>query len=235
MKTAAIIAAAGKGERFGGRLPKQYLILGDKPLLAHTLLVFEEARVEGVILVVDEGKIQFCKDIVTKYHLEKVRGIVSGGRRRQESVYNGLMAMEGDTPQIVIVHDGIRPFITRSLIEKVVKEASSSGAAVAAVPVKETIKLVGQGYVKQTIERMNLWLAQTPQAFRYELLIEGFNRAQKDGFFGTDEAVLIERLGHSVKIVRGLEDNIKITTKDDLDLAKAILKLGNLTIDISPE
>lgn len=226
MRVVAIVVGAGRGERFGGKFPKQYLILQDKPILAHTLLIFEESMVDGIILVVNKERIRFCQDeIVTRYNLWKVRKIVSGGRRRQESVYNGLMAIEGTTtPEIVIVHDGIRPFITKSLIKEVTMEALRSGAAIAAVPLKDTIKLINQDTVEETIERMNLWLVQTPQAFRYELLRDAFLKAHKDGFFGTDEAVLIERLGHKVKIVKGLEDNIKITTKGDLVLARAILR-----------
>lgn len=225
MKVAAIIAAAGRGERFGGDLPKQYLDLGNKPILAHTLLVFEESGVDEVILVVDEKRIRFCRDeIVDKYHLEKIKKVISGGKHRQESVYNGLKAMEENPPEIIVVHDGIRPFVTKSLIEEVIEEASRSGVAIAAIPVKDTIKLANErGVVERTIKRRNLWLAQTPQGFRYETLKEGLTRAFRNKFFGTDEAMLVERLNHRVKIVRGLEDNIKITTKEDLALAEAIL------------
>jgi len=225
MKTAAIIVAGGRGERFGGELPKQYLCLQEKPILAHTLLAFEGSCVDGVVLVVNGDKIQFCqREIVNRYQLTKVKAIVSGGRDRQESVYNGFKAIEEGSIEVVVVHDGIRPFVSVSLIEEVAQEALRSGAAIVAIPVKDTVKLVSQeGIIRETIERKNLWLAQTPQAFRYELLREGFERLLQDESSVTDEAMMIERLGYKVRIIRGSEDNIKITTSQDLLLAEAIL------------
>lgn len=223
METVAIIPCAGKGERFGGQ--KQYVILCGKPILVHTILVFEESMVDGIVVVVNEKDVEYTKAILNGYGFSKIQGIFPGGQRRQDSVYIGLKGI-GGSPDIVIVHDGVRPFVTKEIIERVVDEAKRYGGAVAAVPITDTIKFSKDGRsIERTIPRDGLWVAQTPQAFRYDLLRMALEEAKKDGFYGTDEAMLFEYLSYEVKIVMGDVENIKITTRKDLLLAESIMRI----------
>ncbi len=231
-KIVAIIPAAGQGKRMGNQVNKQFLCLAGLPILVHTLTVLENhPRVEGMIIVCRDGEREFCRtEIVEKYQLRKVLRIVAGGKERQHSVFNGIKALPADTG-LVLIHDGARPFLTAGIIDKAVDQALAMGAAVAAVPVKDTIKEAGpDGIVAGTPDRSRLWQIQTPQVFRYSLIREAHQQAATDGFLGTDDASLVEYIGRKVKLVQGSYENIKITTPEDLLLGEAILK-GRLDSD----
>ena len=211
----------------GTATPKQFLALGDVPLLLHCLRVFERApSISQVILVVPENERErTLVDVIKRYEIKKVQRIVAGGATRQQSVYEGLKASDPEA-EIVVVHDGVRPFVTEDLIERCIAGARQTGGAVVAVPMKETVKEVGaDGHILCTIDRAPLWLAQTPQAFRRALLLEVYQRADSERFAATDEASVMEHFGHKVAIVHGRWNNMKITTPEDLQMAEAILKI----------
>ena len=225
MKAEGIIVAGGSGRRMKKDIPKQYLTLGNLPILTHTLRRFEAAAAIGsVILVVPGGDIDYVKEnIVVKYGIEKVRRIIAGGRQRQESVHNGLAALAADT-DIVVIHDGVRPFVTASCINKTVSEAEKRGAVATGIRLTDTLKRVNEaGAVAGTLDRSDLWCAQTPQAFRKEIILRAYGRADEEGFYGTDDAALVERIGVEVLMLDGSRENIKITTTFDLKLAEFLL------------
>jgi len=220
----AIIVAAGKGTRMNMDLNKVFIDICGKPVLARTLQVFEDCSlVNEIILVVNKEDIIYCKqDIIDAYDIQKVKTIVAGGAERQQSVYNGL-AEVNENCDIVLVHDGARPFIRKEQIVSSIHDAWEFGASCVAVPSKDTLKIAEQGeFVKETLDRSVVWSVQTPQTFRYKLLKEAHDMAYKDNFLGTDDAVLVERLGWKIKLTMGSYENIKITTREDLIFAKAI-------------
>ena len=216
----AIIPAAGAGTRLGGRTPKQFLRLTASPILLVTVGHFARHRAIGSIVVAaPAAHIGRAERLLRPLSRRLPITVVAGGHERQDSVRRGLEAMAAE-PEIVLVHDAVRPFITAALIDVVVDAARRDGAALCALPVTETVKRVVDGYVQSTVERSTLWAVQTPQAFRAALLRLAHDTARRDGFLGTDEATLVERLGHPVRVVRGLEENIKITTRADLGKAR---------------
>ena len=209
----------------GTATPKQFLPLGNVPLLLHSLQVFERcASISQVILVVPKNERErTLSDVVERYGIKKVVKVVAGGATRQESVYHGLKETDPET-EIVVIHDAVRPFVTEDLIERSIGTARNLGGAIVAVRMKETVKQVGpDGQILRTVDRAQLWLAQTPQTFRRELLIEGYRKAESDGFQATDDAAVMERLGHKIAVVPGRWDNMKITTPEDFQIAEAIL------------
>lgn len=220
-----VVAAAGKGSRMGLQQNKQYVEISGKPILARTIKAFEDCGlVDEIVITAGDGEIDYCRDnIIKKYGFTRVKAIVPGGNTRQRSVYNGLK-MISPGGGIVLIHDGARPFIGSKYIQACIEAAREYGAACVAVPVKDTIKRTcPEGFVKDTVERDQLWAIQTPQAFRYSIIMEAHKRAAADGFEGTDDAVLAERLGYRVKLVMGSYHNIKITTEEDLTIAEGIL------------
>lgn len=224
-KISTIITAAGYGRRMGGDKKKQFLMLGDIPLIARTLQIFQNnSLINEIVLVVPDEEITYCeREVVAFYGFTKIKKIISGGEKRQDSVYIGLQSVSKDM-EIVVVHDGVRPFLTSSILESSIKEALDKGAAVAALPVKDTLKKVStRRTINEGISRDALWRIQTPQAFRKEILIRAFDKARKDNFYGTDESTLVARLGIPVYVVDGSELNIKITTKEDIVLGESIL------------
>ena len=225
IKTLAIIPSAGLGRRMAGPTRKNYIELLGRPILAHTLAAFEESEfVDAVVVVVTPGDERLCQsNIIEAYGIKKVLKVLSGAKDRQGSVRNGLPDAE-DPPELIVVHDGARPLVTAGIIDSTIEEARSTGAAIAAVRVKDTIKEVQDGLVASTLARDSLWAAQTPQAFRAGLLLKAFIKAEADGFTGTDESTLVERLGVRVSVVEGSYENIKITTEEDLLLAERILR-----------
>ena len=229
MKTAAIITAAGAGIRMGGDQAKQFMDLDGRPLLAATLERFERSPdIEGIVLVVPPGKVDDCRDrIVRKYGLAKIVKVVTGGKRRQDSVRLGLEATEGHYP-FVLIHDGVRPLVSLELISRVAKAMNQYRAVIPALAARETIKGANAaGLVVKTYDRRALWLVQTPQAFRYEDILEAHRRALRENWEEmTDDALLVERTGIPVKIIEGSEENIKITTPRDLALARFLLSRG---------
>jgi len=217
---AVVIPAGGVGRRMGGRTPKQFLRLGGSTILALTVGHF--ARHPAVSDVVIAAPAAYLAR--TRRALSAVRGgarvhVVTGGTERQESVWFGMQAAPEDVA-LIVVHDAVRPCITRPLIDRVTDAARRSGGAICALPIAETVKRVRDGVVETTIDRSALWVVQTPQAFRAALLREAHEKARRDGFLGTDESMLVERLGHPVTVVRGLPENVKITTPDDLRRAR---------------
>jgi len=226
MKADAVIVSAGKGHRFMEGRKKQFFSLGGKPVLAHTIDQFEICSlIRQILLVVGQEDLDYClKEIVETYGYRKVSLIIPGGKRRQESVKKGLDTLPGDT-EIIVIHDGVRPFVTKEMIEESIQFAARCGAVVTAMPVKDTIKMAHpDGTVLQTLERESLWQVQTPQTFQAPIIKEAYLKATEDGFIGTDDASLVERLGIKVHILQGSYTNIKITTPEDLMLANLFLK-----------
>jgi len=217
---AVVIPAGGVGTRLGRRTPKQFLALGGAPILVATVRHFvRHPRVNSVVVAAPAAHVER-----TRRMLERGRGapvtVVEGGGTRQESVSRGLAAVPADSA-LVVVHDAVRPFITRALIDAVLGAARATGAAICALPIAETVKRVSGGVVESTLDRAELVAVQTPQAFRADLLREAHDKARRDGFIGTDDAMLVERLGQSVQVVPGLAENVKITTPVDLRRARA--------------
>ncbi|MDF2925301.1 MAG: 2-C-methyl-D-erythritol 4-phosphate cytidylyltransferase [Paenibacillaceae bacterium] len=220
-----IVVAAGKGTRMGSAVSKQYLPLAGKPVLVHTMEAFEKMElVHSVVLVIGAGDEEYCSGLVRRYGLVKVSAIVTGGADRQASVYQGLQALDPEV-EWVLVHDGVRPFISAEEAAGCLEAARAHGAAVLAVPVKDTIKVVGaQGRIESTPERSTLWAIQTPQAFRVTELAAAHELACREGYSGTDDAMLVERAGQAVYVVEGSYANIKITTPEDLEWAEFRLR-----------
>ena len=220
----AIVPAGGLGRRAGGDVPKQFLLLRGMPILTRTLLHLTTSKlIDALILVVPPGAEEWCHEqVLAPYPLPPIIEIVSGGAERQESVFRGLERASEDA-RLVVIHDAVRPFVSSDLLRRTVEAAWSFRAAVAAVPAVETVKVVESGFVRETPSRDRLWIAQTPQAFHGDLIQEAYRRAAADGFRGTDDAMLVERLGVKVKVVPGYPENIKITTGEDLERAEQIL------------
>jgi len=209
----------------GAKTPKQFLTLGGLPLLVHSLRVLEASDdVQAIVLAVSKAELDYCRqEIVSAYRFKKVQAVVEGGEERQDSVGLGMAAV-GAEADIVLVHDAVRPFLTTDMVARVIAAAAKHGAAIVAIPVRDTVKRVGaNGQIDKTVDRKSLWSAQTPQAARRALLQEAHTQAKRDGFRGTDEAQLIERLGQRVAIVEGSTENIKVTRPEDLMIAEAIL------------
>ncbi len=227
MRRIALIPAAGMGKRMGAGVNKQYLLLNGKPIVAHTIALFDTAPfIDDIYLVIPEPEIPYCcEHVVERYGFAKVRRIVPGGAERQNSVLNGLRAREeGGDDDLVLIHDGVRPFVPLHVLERALEVAQFHDGALVAVPAKDTIKSVADGIVTGTPPREGLWLAQTPQAFRYGVIRAAHEIAEAEGFLGTDDAMLVERLGKDIHVVLGDYRNIKITTPEDLILAEAFLK-----------
>lgn len=227
MRVVALIPAAGRGKRMGESIPKAFLPLGGVPLLARTLQKFEACpQIDEILPLVPGEEILHCqKEIVERFGLRKVSGILAGGAERQDSVFAGLTAIQGKADWVVI-HDGARPLVTVELIERILAAAKEWKAAVAALPAWETVKEVSEdGEVRRTLDRRSLWIIQTPQSFEYRLLFGAYEKAREEGFLGTDDASLVERLGVPVRVVEGEKWNLKITTPKDLALAEALLKI----------
>lgn len=222
----AIIVAGGKGKRMGHTLNKQFIKIGNKEILARTIETFQGIdEINEIIVVCSEDEIEYCKEnIIVKYNLSKVVKVVVGGIERQDSVRNGLENCNSDT-KVVIIHDGARPFVTSDIIKESIKCAAEYGACTAAVPVKDTIKRVGlDKYSIDTPSREGLYAVQTPQAFKYNIILEGHKKAENMNVAATDDTMLVENMGIKVKIIDGSNINIKITTREDLIFANAILK-----------
>jgi len=209
----------------GSPTPKQFLTLRGLPVLVHTLRAIEAAQaVSVIVLVAPPSDLDYCRqEIVERHGLTKVLRVVPGGAERQDSVRLGLAAA-GPEAEIVVVHDAVRPFLTAEMLARVVTAAEQHGAAIVAMPMRDTVKRVGaDGLIEETVDRRPLWLAQTPQAFRRSLLEDAHAHALRQGFRATDDAQLVERLGYRVAIVEGSAENIKITRPEDLAMGEAIL------------
>ena len=218
-----IVVAAGESGRFRNPIPKPYLYLGDKPVIVHALSVFTgESLVDEIILVINAGDAGRTKKVLSDFSM-KVDKVVFGGKRRQDSVACGLKEISPES-NIVLLHDGARPLVSRKLINRVIEETRISGAVVPAIPCEDTIKKVEKQEVVKTLRRTLLRAVQTPQGFERRLLFSAYEKAVADNYYGTDDAELVEHIGHPVKVIPGEKENIKITTPEDLVLAGAILK-----------
>ncbi len=225
-KVTALIPAAGMGRRMGRAVAKQFLPLGDKPMLAHTLLAFQRSTdVDEIIPILSEDDMEHClQDVIEAFHITKVKTLVVGGKERQDSVYNGIGKLAKDAA-VVLVHDGVRPFVTAEMIKECVDHARKGECVAVGVPLKDTIKEVDDsGSVRRTLERSRLWAIQTPQAFPAKVLKKAYEECYKKKFNATDDATLAERAGNRVRVLMGSYENIKITTPEDLILAEEILK-----------
>ena len=221
-----IIAAAGMSNRMGSKINKQFIWIEGKPILAHTIDKFEKCRyIDEIIIVSKEEEIDYCrKEIVKKYKFKKVSNIIRGGKERQDSVYNGILALNEKT-DIVLTHDGARPFIEIESIEDGIKGVLEFDACVIGVPVTDTIKVVSEdNTIKNTPDRSIIWAAQTPQCFRKDILIKGYEKAIKDRYFATDDSSIVENIGIKVKMIMGNYKNIKITTPEDIIIAESLFK-----------
>ncbi|MCZ6636018.1 MAG: 2-C-methyl-D-erythritol 4-phosphate cytidylyltransferase [bacterium] len=225
MRVYAIILAAGSGRRMGTEVPKQFLDLLGKPVLAHTLQAFEEADcIDAVVLVTASGQVDVCREqFGPDAGFGKVVRVVAGGIERQDSVAEGLAAIGADAG-VVAIHDGARPLVRPKEIEAVVEAARKTGAAVLGTQVTDTVKVVNGAQLKKTLDRSRLWAVQTPQAFRVEVIRRAHEAAKADGFLGTDDTALVERLGETVSVVPGRRDNVKVTTPEDLAAAEDLLR-----------
>ncbi|WP_332649125.1 2-C-methyl-D-erythritol 4-phosphate cytidylyltransferase [Lysinibacillus sp. 54212] len=222
MEYEVVLPAAGSGKRMGAGQNKLFLQLAEKPILIHTLNVFEaDVNCTGIWLAVKPEERLFIEALLAQYNITKVKGLPAGGEERQHSVHSCIKEMSN--VNIVLVHDAARPFITHGIIERLASTAFVKGAAIAGVRAKDTMKKVRDGVITETVDRESLWMIQTPQAFRFDLLAEAEDVAEKVGFLGTDEAMLVERLGHEVHIVESSYENVKMTTKEDLIFGEAIL------------
>ncbi len=225
MSVFVLIPAAGMGRRMGAAINKQYLPLRDRPILAHTIALFDQhPLVDKIYLITPADEFELCRrEVLRPNAFSKVQGLVPGGSERQDSVFNALQVCGAVADDVVLIHDGVRPLLQSALIDQVVAEVQQRGACLIGVPVKDTIKRVVDGRIEATCERNGLWQAQTPQAFRYAQIATAYQQALQDGFRGTDDASLVERLGQSVTVIPGSYRNIKITTPEDLLMARAFL------------
>ena len=232
MKTVAIVLAAGRGKRMQSDVAKQYLLIQDRPVLFYTLKAFEESPVDEVVLVTASEEIEYCRqEIVDRYGISKVKQIVAGGKERYHSVYQGLCAIE--ECDYVLVHDGARPFPDAGMFERILTGLKNDNAVVTGMPSKDTVKIADEeDYVKQTPNRKDVWMIQTPQAFSfslikkaYDVLISNEREIIDQGIQITDDSMVVEHFtGVKVRLVEGSYCNIKITTPEDLLVAETFLK-----------
>jgi len=225
----AIIVAAGKGRRMQSGTRKQYITIAGRTVLGHTLKKFDACDdIDSIYLVVAQEDFDYCREkVLLPTNLHKSTHLVAGGKQRQNSVFNGLEALE-QKRGLVVVHDGVRPLIEPQQISGCIAEAQQSGACILGIRAFDTIKRTDDaGTIEATLNRECLWLAQTPQVFHYKILHRAHRKAIDDGFAGTDDALLVERIGYRVKIITGSKTNLKITTAEDLAIAEALLEDGS--------
>lgn len=222
MYVSAIVLAAGKGIRFESKTPKPIVKINSKPIIIYCLQTLSKhPSIRDIVVVVNTINSKEIISKINQYHIGKVIAVVKGGLRRQDSVRNGLKVIDSRT-DLVLIHDGVRPFIDRNIVSLAIKEARLSGAAIVGVPVKATIKKVKSLFVEKTIERKDLWEIQTPQVFKKDLILKAYEKFA-DAYV-TDDASLVEKLGTKARLVMGSGFNIKVTTPEDVILAEAIAK-----------
>jgi 2-C-methyl-D-erythritol 4-phosphate cytidylyltransferase len=232
IKTTAIVLAAGQGKRMNSKVPKQYLLINNKPVLYYSLKAFEDSLIDDIVLVTGKDDEQYCqKEIIEKYGFNKIRAIAEGGKERYHSVYNGIKAINWDC-SYVFIHDGARPFVDNDIIGRAYDEVKKSRACIVGMPVKDTIKISdANGYVADTPSRSLVWQIQTPQTFErklitaaYDKLILNEERLISEGVAITDDAMVVEYFENvPIKLVQGTYENIKITTPEDLKIAETFL------------
>lgn len=231
--TTAIVLAAGQGKRMQSKVHKQYLLLQDKPVLFYALKAFEDSFIDDIVLVVGKDEEEYCrKEIIDKYGFKKVRAIVEGGKERYHSVAYGIKAIHWEC-NYIFIHDGARPFINREILNRVFEQVKKSKACVVGMPVKDTVKIADEaGFVESTPNRARVWQIQTPQVFEAEVISEAYSRLLteemrllSEGVTVTDDAMVVEYfMKLPVKLVEGSYQNIKITTPEDLEIARSFLQ-----------
>jgi 2-C-methyl-D-erythritol 4-phosphate cytidylyltransferase len=225
MKNIALIMAAGSGTRMKAKINKQFLLMDKKPVLYYTIKAFEDNQlIDDIVLVISKMDISYCEEnIVEKYNFKKIRKIISGGETRQESVLNGLKSL--DNCNVVLIHDGARPFVSNRIISQGIKFAEIHGAAACGVKPKDTIKIINNFSMSEaTLEREKLFSVQTPQCFNYELILRCHKKAFNETFKATDDTMIVERYFNNVYLYEGSYDNIKITTPEDLVIGEKLVQ-----------
>lgn len=224
MSVGVVIPAAGQGKRMGTKESKQFLLFENQPILIHTIRVFEtHPSIDEIIVVMKEDEIARTRSLIQEEGFSKVTQVIAGGAERQESVFRGIQSIKTD---LVLVHDAVRPFVSHQAIDRLLESVQMHGAAILAVPMKDTVKQVDDaGIVEMTPDRSRLWSVQTPQAFRREWLLEAHQLGAEREQLATDDSMLVEELGIDVRVVEGEYTNIKITTPDDLILAESIQQM----------
>lgn len=220
-----IIVAAGSGKRMNMDINKQFIKLNKKEIIAHTIDVFyKNKNIDEIIVCIKKEEEEIFKDkIINKYSFKNIK-IAYGGKERQDSIYNGLKCLD-DKCDIVLIHDGARPFVDDRIINESIKVAREKKAVVVGTPVKDTIKVVCDGIINDTPNRVNLWSAQTPQVFEYKLITRAYEEAYENNYYGTDDSMLVENIGQEVTMIMGSYDNIKITSPEDISIGEQILSL----------
>ena len=226
MKFIVIIPASGSGIRFESQIPKQFIKLNGKEVITHSIAKFHPIpSVHSIYIATQKEYFRKIKGIIKKNKFTKVAGIVEGGKERQDSVFNVLKIIKCSPEDIIIVHDAVRPFITRSKIKELIKYAKKFGCVIPGLKVNDTLKIASENnFIKETIKRDNIWIIQTPQLFRYDVLMKSFKKVYRNDYLGTDESSIVEYARFKVKIIKGENTNIKITTRDDI-LQNNCLKL----------
>ncbi len=223
MKTIAIIPSAGMGKRFNSTIPKQFLKINGIEILAHTLLKFQNAKsIDEIIIASHKDFVSKTEKLVNKYRINKVKNIVIGGKERQDSVYSALKILSANKNDLICVHDAVRPLIKSKEIDELIEFAKKKKSVIAAKKAVDTIKTGGR-FVESTLDRNRIWIVQTPQIFSYKILIDAFQKAYKENFYGTDESSIVERIGIKIFFYQLKSDNRKITLKEDFDFAKRFL------------
>lgn len=220
-----IIVAAGTGSRMKKDINKQFIKLDNKEIIAYTIDKFYiNNEIDDIVVVIKKDEEDYFKEnILEKYNFKNIK-IAYGGEERQDSVYNGIQKLDKNC-EVVLVHDGARPFVTEEIINNSIQEAKKHNAVVVGVKVKDTIKVVGEeGSIVDTPNRKYLWSVQTPQVFKYDIITKAYENAYNENYYGTDDAMLVEKIGYDVKMIEGSYDNIKITTQEDLNFGEQILR-----------
>lgn len=220
-----IIVAAGSGRRMNMDINKQFIQLNKKEIIAHTIDVFyKNENIDEIIVCIKKEEEEIFKDrIINKYNFKNIK-IAYGGKERQDSIYNGLKCLN-DKCDIVLIHDGARPFVDDRIINDSIKVARDKKAVVVGTPVKDTIKVVCDGIINDTPKRDYLWAAQTPQVFEYKIIKKAYEKAYENNYYGTDDSMLVEKIGQKVTMIMGSYDNIKITSPEDIKIGEQILSL----------
>lgn len=225
-----IIVAAGSGKRMKLNINKQYIKIRDKEVIAHTIDAFyKNVNIDEIVVCIKAEEEMFFKEhIINKYNFENIK-IAYGGKERQDSINNGLNILSKDC-NIVLIHDGARPFVDNNIIDRAIEAANEKEAIVVGVPVRDTIKIVQNDTIENTPDRSTLWSAQTPQVFKYDLIVKAYEKAYSKNYYGTDDSMLVENMGNKVSMIMGSYENIKITTPEDIEYAEHILNIRQMKL-----